>query len=94
MVEERINKRFDIPGAPSGRPLPEDMVEGTLVWGRFPEKIDEGRPFPRRQMCPCLQDALKNEEGGVLVGRLDDTGGTRHRGEVEAFGGHDGVVAM
>jgi hypothetical protein len=94
MAEERINKHLDIPGAPRGRPLPEDTVEGTWVWGGFPEKIDEGHPFASRHMCPCLQDALKNEEGSVLVGRLDDTGGTRHRGKVEAFGGHDGWYCM
>jgi hypothetical protein len=44
-------------------------------------------------MRPCLQDGLKNEEGSVLVGGLGDTGDARHRGEVEAFGGHDGWYA-
>ena len=31
--------------------------------------------------------------GSVLVGGLDDTGDARHRGKVEAFGGHDGWYA-
>ena len=44
-------------------------------------------------MCPRLQDRLKNEEGSVLIGGLDDTGDTWHRGEVEAFRGHDGWYA-
>jgi hypothetical protein len=44
-------------------------------------------------MRPCLQDGLKNEEGSVLVGRLDDTSNAWHRGVVEAFGGHDGWYA-
>jgi hypothetical protein len=93
MTEERINKQSDVPGAPSGRPLPEDTVEGTWVWGGVPEKLDKGMPFDRRQMCPCLQDGLKDEEGSVLVGGLGDTGDARHRGKVEAFGGHDGWYA-
>jgi len=93
MAEERINKRLDVPGAPRGHPLPEDTVEGTWVWGGVPEKLDEGRPYASRQMCPRLQDRLKDEEGSVLVGGLDDTGDARHRGEVEAFGGHDGWYA-
>jgi hypothetical protein len=42
MVEERINKRLDVPGAPRGHPLPEDTVDGTWVWGGVPEKLDEG----------------------------------------------------
>ena len=44
-------------------------------------------------MRPCLQDGLKNEEGSVLVGGLDDTSNARQRGVVEAFGGHDGWYA-
>jgi hypothetical protein len=32
--------------------------------------------------------------GSVLVGGLGDTGDARHRGEVEAFGGHDGWYAL
>ena len=72
-----------------GRSLPEDMVEGTWVWGGVPEKLDKGRPFASRQMRPCLQDGPKNEEGSVHVGGMGDTGVARHRGEVEAFGGHD-----
>jgi hypothetical protein len=40
-------------------------------------------------MRPCLQDGPKNEEGSVLVGGMGDTGVAWHRGEVEAFGGHD-----
>ena len=90
MAEEHFNKCLDVPGAPRGRPLPEDMVEGTWVWGGVPEKLDKICPFSRRQMRPCLQDGLKNEESSVLIGGLDDTGGARHRGEVEAFGGHRG----
>jgi hypothetical protein len=93
MAEERIDKRLDVPGAPRGRPLPEGTVEGTWVWGGVPEKLDEGRPFASRQMRPCLQDGLKNEEGSVLVGGLGDTGDARHRRKVEAFGGHDGWYA-
>ena len=31
--------------------------------------------------------------GSVLVGGLGDTGDARHRGKVEAFGGHDGWYA-
>jgi hypothetical protein len=31
--------------------------------------------------------------GSVLVGGLGDTGNARHRGKVEAFGGHDGWYA-
>jgi hypothetical protein len=61
--------------------------EGTWVWGGFPEKLDEGRPFASRQMRPCPQDGLKDEEGSVLVGGLGDTGDAWHRGKVEAFGG-------
>ncbi len=61
--------------------------------GGVPEKIDKGMPFNSRQMCPCLQDGLKDEEGSVLVGGLGDTGNARHRGKVEAFGGHDGWYA-
>ena len=78
---------------PRGRPLLVHTVEGTWVWGGVPEKLDEGRPFASRQMRPCLQDGLKNEEGSVLVGGLDDRGNARHRGKVEAFGGHDGWCA-
>ena len=76
-----------------GRPLSEDTVEGTWVWGGVPEKLDKGHPFASRQMRPCLQDGLKNEEGSVLIGGLDDAGDARHRGKVEAFGGHDGWYA-
>ncbi len=90
MAEERFNKRLDVPGMPRLGLLPVDMVEGTWVWGGVPEKLDEGCPFASRQMRPCLQDGLKNEEGSVLIGRLDDTGGARHRGKVEVFGGHGG----
>jgi hypothetical protein len=85
IAEEHINKQLDVPGAPRGRPLPEDTVQGTWVWGGFPEKLDEGRPFASRQMRPCPQDGLKDEEGSVLVGGLGDTGDARHRGKVEAF---------
>ena len=42
MAEERINTRLYVPGAPRGRPLPEDTVEGTWVWGEIPEKLDKG----------------------------------------------------
>ena len=45
-------------------------------------------------MRPCLQDGLKDEEGSVLVGRLGDTGDARHRGKVETFRGHDGMLEM
>jgi hypothetical protein len=31
--------------------------------------------------------------GSVLVGGMGDTGDVRHRGKVEAFGGHDGRYA-
>jgi len=89
MAEERINKQLDVPGAPRGRPLPEDRVEGTWVWGGVPEKLDEGCPFASRQMHPRLQDRLKNEKGSVLVGGLGDTGDAWHTRKVEAFGGHD-----
>jgi hypothetical protein len=78
---------------PRGCQLPEDMVEGTWVWGGVPEKLDKGRPFASRQMHPCLQDGLKNEECNVLIDGLGDTGNTWHRGKVEAFGGHDGWYA-
>jgi hypothetical protein len=90
MAKEHFNKCLDVPGAPRGRPLPEDAVEGTWVWGGVPEKLDEVHVFYSRQMRPCLQDGLKNEEGSVLVGGLGDTSDARHRGEVEAFGGHRG----
>jgi hypothetical protein len=93
MMKERSNKRPDVHGTPRGRPHPVDMVEGTWVWGGVPEKLDEGHPFASRQMRPCLQDGLKNEEGSVLVGGLDDTGNARYRGKVEVFGGHDGWCA-
>ena len=45
--------------------------------------LEKGCPFASRQMRPYLQDGLKNEEGSVLVGGLDDTGDARHRGKVE-----------
>jgi hypothetical protein len=90
MAEESFDRRLDVPGMPRLRPLSVDMVEGTWVWGGVPEKLDKGCPFASRQMCPCLQDGLKNEEGSVLVGRLDDTGSAWHRGKVEAFGSHGG----
>jgi hypothetical protein len=93
MADERINKQLDVPGAPRGRPLPEDTVEGTWVWGGVPEKLDKEMPFDSRQMRPCLQDGLKDEEGSVLVGGQGDTGDAGHRGKVEAFGGHDGWYA-
>ena len=70
MAEECFNKQLDVPGTPSCRPLPEDTVEGTWVWGGVPEKLDKGMPFDSRQMRPCLQDGLKDEEGSVLVGGL------------------------
>ena len=75
-------------------PLSEDIVEGTWVRGGVPEKLDEVHPFSSRQMRPCLQDGLKNEEGSVLVGGLGDTSDAQHRGEVEAFGcdRYSGVV--
>ena len=60
------------------------------MWGGLPEKLDKVHPFSIRQMRPCLQDGLKNEEGSVLVGGRDDTIGARHRGKVEVFGGHGG----
>jgi hypothetical protein len=44
-------------------------------------------------MRPCLQDGLKNEEGSALVGGLNDTGSTMHRGKAEAFDNHDGWYA-
>jgi hypothetical protein len=90
MAEERFDKRLDIPGMPRLGPLLVDRVEGTWVWGGVPEKLDKGRPFASRQMRSCLQDGLKNEEGNVLVGGLDDTGSAWHRGKVKAFGGHGG----
>ena len=90
MAKEHFNKCLDVPRAPRLGPLPEDMVEGTWVWGGVPEKLHKIRPFSRRQMRPCLQDGLKNEESSVLVGGLDDTSDARHRGEAEAFGGHRG----
>ena len=90
MVEECFDKHPDVPRTPRGRPLPVDMVEGTWVWGGVPEKLEKGHPFARKQMCPCLQYGLENEEGGVLIGKLDDTGGTWHRGKVEVFGSHGG----
>jgi hypothetical protein len=79
MAEERLDScLLDVPVMPRLGTLPVDMVEGTWVWGGDPEKLDEGCPFASRQMCPCLQDGLKNEEGGVFFGRLDDMGGARH----------------
>ena len=55
MAEERINKQLDVPGAPRGRPLSEDTVQGTWVWGGFPEKLDEGRPFASNKCAPVLR---------------------------------------
>ena len=52
MADERINKRLDVPGALRGRPLPEDTVEGTWVWGGVPEKLDEGRPICQQANVP------------------------------------------
>ena len=80
MAEEHFNKCLDVPGAPRGHPLPEDMVEGTWVRGVVPEKLDKVCPFSSRQMGPCLQDGLKKKEGSILVGELNDTSDTRHRG--------------
>ena len=85
MAEERINKRLDVPGLPRER---------TCVLGGVPEKLGKGMPFDSRQMRPCLQGGLKDEEGSVLVGGLGDTGDARHRGKVEASGGHDGMLEM
>ena len=42
--------------------------------------------FPAGKCAPVFRT--------VLVGRLDDTGDARHRGKVEAFGGHDGRHAL
>ena len=85
MAEERINKRLDVPGLPRER---------TCVLGGVPEKLGKGMPFDSRQMRPCLQGGLKDEEGSFLVGWLGDTGDARHRGKVEASGGHDGMLEM
>ena len=64
-------------------------------WGGVPEKLIKGMPFDSRQMrfCP-LQGGLKDEEGSFLVGGLGNRGNAWHRGKVEAFKGHDGVLEM
>ena len=51
-------------------------------------------PFDSRQTRFCLQGGLKDEEGGVLVGGLGNTGNAWHGGKVEAFRGHDGMLEM
>ena len=66
----------------------------STSWGGFPEKLGKGIPFDSRQMRFSLQGGLKDEEGSVLVGGLGDTGDARHRGKVEAFRGHDGMLEM
>jgi hypothetical protein len=37
VVEECINNQPDVPGMPCLTPLPVNTVEGTLIWGCFPE---------------------------------------------------------
>ena len=66
----------------------------STSWGGVPEKLSKGMPFDSRQMRLCLQGGLKDEEGSVLVGGLGNTGNAWHRGKVEAFKGHDGVLEM
>ncbi len=37
MVDECVNNQPDVPGTPRHRPLPVDMVKGTLIWGCYPD---------------------------------------------------------
>ena len=55
MEEECINKQLDIPGAPRGRPLPEDTVEGIWVWGESRRCLKRVVHLPAGKCAPIFR---------------------------------------